>query len=325
LSQALEELKNNLLVLFSYSQNLHKKLRGNFMTIPLREDVAYIILKKINETGQELHPVKFTADDFIGREPTKAELLGHLDYLNQKQYIKAEFSGNAYGNQEDVPDAVNPKEVDFRVANTFGSSDGPLPHLITFKQAELTEKGRRMLEKMEAKPPEELKEGPSVPIATKDMPFLEKVMLKSGLEDLFDARDVTEVVYRVMRDLMTTEASDRVAEELEDKEVLPTEDKALQMEIADLWNDTNPIVRFLSRIRPPFYHSDSSDITNVNDNRFLARVKGEAPTAKTAFDLDTEQVVKAVFSATKDELSEERVKEIANCLPPRVRQMWETA
>ena len=85
------------------------------------------------------------------------------------------------------------------------------------------------------------------------MPFLEKVMLKSGLEDLFDARDVTEVVYRVMRDLMTTEASDRVAEELEDKEVLPTEDKALQMEIADLWNDTNPIVRFLSRIRPPFY------------------------------------------------------------------------
>jgi uncharacterized protein (DUF2267 family) len=325
LSQALEGLKNNLLVLFSYSQNLHKKLRGNFMTIPLREDVAYIILKKINETGQELHPVKFTADDFIGREPTKAELLGHLDYLNQKQYIKAEFSGNAYGNQEDVPDAVNPKEVDFRVANTFGSSDGPLPHLITFKQAELTEKGRRMLEKMEAKPPEELKEGPSVPIATKDMPFLEKVMLKSGLEDLFDARDVTEVVYRVMRDLMTTEASDRVAEELEDKEVLPTEDKALQMEIADLWNDTNPIVRFLSRIRPPFYHSDSSDITNVNDNRFLARVKGEAPTAKTAFDLDTEQVVKAVFSATKDELSEERVKEIANCLPPRVRQMWETA
>ena len=73
------------------------------MPIPLREDVAYIILKKINETGQELHPVKFTADDFIGREPTKAELLGHLDYLNQKQYIKAEFSGNAYGNQEDVP------------------------------------------------------------------------------------------------------------------------------------------------------------------------------------------------------------------------------
>ena len=47
--------------------------------------------------------------------------------------------------------------------------------------------------------------------------------------------------------------------------------------------------------------------------------------AVTGYDLDREQVVKAVFSATKDELSEERVKEIANCLPPRVRQMWETA
>jgi len=51
-----------------------------------------------------------------------------------------------------------------------------------------------------------LKEGPSVPIATKDMPFLEKVMIKSGLEDIFDARDVTEVIYRAIRDLMTTEA-----------------------------------------------------------------------------------------------------------------------
>ena len=295
------------------------------MTIPLREDVAYIILKKINETGQGQHPVKFTADDFIGREPTKAELLGHLDYLNQKQYIKAEFSGNAYANQEDVPDAVNPKEVDFRIANSFGASDGPLPHLITFKQADLTEKGRRMLEKMEAKPPEELKEGPSVPIATKDMPFLEKVMLKSGLEDLFDARDVTEVVYRVMRDLMTTEASDKVAEELEDKEVLPTEDKALKMDIADLWKDTNPLVGFLSRVRPPFKKHHGPGLFNIDDDRFLFRVKNEAPMAKTGFDLDREQVVKAVFSATKEELSEERIQEIAQFLPGRVRELWDEA
>jgi len=31
-------------------------------------------------------------------------------------------------------------------------------------------------------------------------------MIKSGLEDIFDARDVTEVIYRAIRDLMTTEA-----------------------------------------------------------------------------------------------------------------------
>jgi len=82
------------------------------------------------------------------------------------------------------------------------------------------------------------------------MPFLEKVMIKSGLEDIFDARDVTEVIYRAIRDLMTTEAVERVADELH-KEALPTKDKALQMEIADLWEDTNPIVGFLSKIVRP--------------------------------------------------------------------------
>jgi len=75
------------------------------------------------------------------------------------------------------------------------------------------------------------------------MPFLEKVLIKSGLEDIFDARDVTEVIYRAMRDLMATETAERVADELH--KTLPTKDKALQMEIADLWEDTNPIVGFL--------------------------------------------------------------------------------
>ena len=295
------------------------------MPIPIREDVAYIILKKINETGQGIHEVHFDADDFIGREPTKAELLGHLDFLNQKQYINAEFTGNAYANQEDVPDAANPKEVDFRIASSFGAPDGPLPHLITFKAAQLTDKGRKMLEKMDARPPEELKEGPSVPIATKDMPFLEKILLKSGLEDLFDARDVTIVIFRAMRDLMTTEAAERVEDELH-KEALPTEDKALNKEIAELWHDTNPLVSFLSKVRAPFFHdAKSSDPTNVNDERFLFRVKNEAPMAVTGHDVDREQVVKAVFSATKDELSEERIQEIAECLPRRVKQLWQEA
>lgn len=292
------------------------------MPVGIREDVTFIILKKIKETGAGKHEVQLTADDFIGREPTKAELLGHLDYLNQKQYIKAEFSGNAYANQEDVPDLVNPPEVDFRIANTYAAPDGPAPHLITFKAAELTEKGRKILEKMEAKPPTELQEGPSTPIATKDMPFLEKVMLKSGLEDIFDARDVTEVVFRVMRDVMTTAAADRVAGELEGKEVEPTKDKALQMDIADLWRDTNPIVGFLSRVRPPW---KGPGIFNIDDDRFLFRVKNESGMAVTGYDLDREQVVKAVFSATKEELSADRIKEIAEWLPGRVRELWEEA
>lgn len=294
------------------------------MPIPIREDVAYIILKKINESGQGIHEVHFDADDFIGREPTKAELLGHLDFLNQKQYINAEFSGNAYANQEDVPDAANPQEVDFRIANSFGAPDGPLPHLITFEAAQLTDKGRKMLQKMDARPPEELKEGPSVPIATQDMPFLEKVLLKSGLEDLFDARDVTIVIFRVMRDLMTTEAAERVEDELH-KEALPTEDKALNKEISELWHDSNPLVRFLSKIRPPFEQHHGPGLFNIDDDRFLFRVKNEAPMAVTGHDVDREQVVKAVFSATKDELSEERIEEIASWLPGRVKELWQEA
>jgi uncharacterized protein (DUF2267 family) len=296
------------------------------MPIPIREEIVYTILRKINETGQEMHEVKFEGADFFpGKQITRAELLGHLDYLNQKQFIKAKFTGNAYGNQEDVPDTVNPQEFDFRIANSYGAPDGPLPHLITFESAELTERGRKMLEKMEANPPKALKEGVSVPIATKDMPFLEKVMIKSGLEDIFDARDVTEVIYRVMRDLMSTEASDRVAEELEGKEVLPTEDKALQMDIADLWEDTNPIVGFLSRLRPPFDKDHGPGLFNIDDDRFLFRVKNESPMAATGFDLDREQVVKAVFSATKEELSEDRIKEISSWLPGKVRELWEEA
>jgi uncharacterized protein (DUF2267 family) len=289
------------------------------MPIPLREDVVYILLKKINETGQGKHEVSFNETDIVGRGLTEAELLGHLDYLNQTQYIKAEFTGNAYANQEDVPDAVNPKEFDFRIASSYTAPDGPLPHLIDLKSAELTEKGRKMLQKMEENPPKALKEGPSTPIATKDMPFLEKVMVKGELEDIFDARDVTEVVFRIMRDLMTTEASDRVAEELH-KEVLPTEDKALQMEIADLWRDTNPIVGFLSRVRPPW---QGPGIFKINSDRFLFRAANESG---MPLGVDRELAVKAVFSATKDELSKERIEEIASWMPEgRVSELWREA
>jgi uncharacterized protein (DUF2267 family) len=283
------------------------------MPIALREDIAYIMLKKIHEgDGQGMHPVGFTEADFAGRELSISDVLGHLDYLNQKQYIDAEFTGNAYGNQEDVPDAANPKEVDLRIANTYGAPDGPLPHLITFKRAQLTEKGLKMLEKMEEAPPPALQEGPAVPIATKDMPFLEKVMLKAELEDIFDARDVTEVVFRTMRDVMTNEAVDRVTGELHEA-ALPTEDKALQDEIADLWKDTNPIVRFLSRVRPPL---------EIKPETFLFRINQEAGLPRG---VEPEMALSSVFAATKEELSEERIQEIAGFLPDVIRQLWEQA
>lgn len=285
------------------------------MPIGLREDITYILLKKIGEgdrSSNGQHEIQITPGDLAGRKLSPSTLMGHLDYLNQKQYINAEFSGNAYGNQEDVPDLINPKEVDVRVANTLGASDGPLPHLIKFQKAELTEKGRKMLEKMEENPPAEMREGPSVPIVEESMPFLEKVMLRGKLEDIFDARDVSEVVFRTMRDVMTTEASERVADELHEP-AEPTQDKALQNEIADLWKDTNPIVRFLSRIRPPL---------EIKDETFLFRIRQEAGLPQG---VSPETAIKAVFAATKDDLSQERIQEINSFLPGQIREMWQQA
>ncbi|NMG07415.1 DUF2267 domain-containing protein [Brasilonema sp. UFV-L1] len=167
--------------------------------------------------------------------------------------------------------------------------------------------------------PKSVDENQSSPIASKDIPFLEKVKAKGNLEDIYDARDFTEIVFRVMRDLMTTEAADRVAEELEGKPAEISDDKALQNDIVELWKDTNPIVGFLSRVRPPW---QGPGIFKIDSDRFLFRVANEGGLPPN---VDREQAVKAVFSATKDELSQERIQEIASWLPDKVRQLWEEA
>lgn len=149
--------------------------------------------------------------------------------------------------------------------------------------------------------------------------FLEKVMVQAGLADLYDARDITEVVFRTMRDMMTNEAVDHVAEDLHTPIMEDNKDKTLYTatplatEVEDLWQDTNPIVHFLSRVRPAL---------NIRDTTFLFRVKQEASLPSTS---QPEQVVKAVFSATKDELSSDRIQEIAEFLPGTVRQLWQEA
>lgn len=149
--------------------------------------------------------------------------------------------------------------------------------------------------------------------------FLDKVMHEGGFADPYDARDITEIVFRVMRDLMTTESADRVEAELHE-EALVTDEKALQMEIADLWKDSNPLVRFLSRVRPPW---QGPGIFKIDSDRFLFRVANEGGLSPSQ---NREKVVKAVFSATKDELSEERIQEIANWLPEGgVRELWKEA
>ncbi len=142
-------------------------------------------------------------------------------------------------------------------------------------------------------------------------------MDQGELADLYDARDITEVVFRTMRDMMTNEAVDHVAEELHTpmegkNDVLPAE-TPLNSDVVDLWEDTNPIVHFLSRVRPAL---------EIRDTTFLFRIQQEAGLPPH---ISPEQAVKAVFSATKDELSQERVAEIAGFLPGAVRQLWDAA
>lgn len=284
------------------------------MTISLKDDVMYILLKKIHEkNGQGKHSVDFQATDFTGRNLTIADFLGHLDYLNQKQYIDADFSGNAYANQEDVPDVIDEEEVDFRVANTFGAPDGPLPHLIKFTRAELTGKGEKMLERMNNNPPEALTKGASTPIVERDTPFLEKVALRAELPDIFDARDLTTIVYRTMRDLMPTETSKSVESELKGEIEEGADNKRLQDGIAYLWHDDNPLVAWLSNIRPPL---------KFDADTFIFRIEKEGGIPRGT---NGEKVINAVFNATKDELSSDKIKEIAEFLPGKVKEMWEAA
>ncbi|AFZ19285.1 DUF2267 domain-containing protein [Allocoleopsis franciscana] len=147
------------------------------------------------------------------------------------------------------------------------------------------------------------------------MTFMETVMHKGHLENAFVAKDITELVFRTMRDLMTTEASDRVAIELkEENEEVPTEEyKPIPDDLGDLWRDTDPVMGFLSRIQGPMkFDSDS----------FLFRLRQEANLPEG---IDLETVICAVFSATKQELSQARIEEIASFLPEKIRRMWNQA
>ena len=63
-------------------------------------------------------------------------------------------------------------------------------------------------------------------------------MQRASLPDIYDARDLTLVVFRTMRDMMTTAASDRTEAAFEDDN------------IAQLWKDDNPVVSLLSKFAP---------------------------------------------------------------------------
>ena len=140
---------------------------------------------------------------------------------------------------------------------------------------------------------------PSKAFSQTEKAFLEKVMQKANLPDIYDARDITIVVFRALRDLMTTEAAEKTQEAFDDEQ------------IALLWKDDNPIVAALAKLRPPL---------KVDTKTFLRRIQQEGGVPKGA---SPEGVVIAVFSTVREELPPERLKEISTFLPDGLKVMWE--
>ncbi|MBE9181166.1 DUF2267 domain-containing protein [Oculatella sp. LEGE 06141] len=133
--------------------------------------------------------------------------------------------------------------------------------------------------------------------------FLEKIRAEGNLKDLKEARHAAEVVYRTMRDVMSNEAVEHVDQELD----------ANAPDVAEnLWTDTNPLVLFLSQIRPKL---------DIKPENFLVRLRQEANLPGA----DAETIIKAVFSATKDQLSSERIEEVAGYLPGEINDFWREA
>lgn len=129
--------------------------------------------------------------------------------------------------------------------------------------------------------------------------FLEQVMQKSNIPDIYDARDITIVVFRALRDLMSTEAADKTEAAFDDEK------------IAQLWKDDNPIAAALSKLRPPL---------NIDTDIFLRRIRQEGGVPKG---VSPESAVIAVFSTVRESLPTEQVKAISGFLPDGLKVMWE--
>jgi len=144
--------------------------------------------------------------------------------------------------------------------------------------------------------------------------FLDLVMEKAQFPDMYDARDMVVVIFRTMRDLITTELADTVAADLENTKISNSHDKSLQGNVSRLWWDTNPLVRTISRWREPL---------NVTSERFLRRIVEEGGGLPNG--ISPEAAVSAVFSVTKPELSPDTERQLAAALPSEIQMLWTQA
>lgn len=139
--------------------------------------------------------------------------------------------------------------------------------------------------------------------------FLDKVIERSGLESTNDAQRATNIVFRILRDMMLNKTSNQIEKDL--KERAPESEQ----EVVDLWQDPNVMVAFFSRISP-------AQNLHIKPQTFLLRLKEEGALPEG---VPPEEVAGAVFSATKEILPSERNQEIAALLPGEIRQIWEQA
>lgn len=148
--------------------------------------------------------------------------------------------------------------------------------------------------------------------------FLLKIKQDLHLESLYDAKEIAEIVYRVMRDLMNHETINQVASELE-APAIQSDKERLDSRISDLWQDNNPLVSWLSRLRPAF---DTEGFLGMNDTVFLKRIRQEGALPAHVAPL---AAINSVFAATKDELTPEMQAKVETCLPGIVQTAWQNA
>ena len=146
---------------------------------------------------------------------------------------------------------------------------------------------------------------------SKHKAFLDKVIAETNLTTVNEAQTATKVVFRILRDLLPREEVDKLADELRGEEA-PNAD----MEIKDLFKDTNPMVSFFSYISP-------IQQLNISKDLFMLRLKQEGA---VRHDTDAEAVAKAVFNATKAEISAEQINNVTRCISDdELRALWQSA
>lgn len=143
----------------------------------------------------------------------------------------------------------------------------------------------------------------------KQQSFLDKVVERSGLKSRNEAQRAANVVFRLLRDMMTTRESNQIKSDLQ------SEASEAEQEVVDLWQDPNVMVAFFSRISP-------IPKLDISPGTFMLRLQQEGVLPEG---VSPESVAQAVFSATKEVLSPERSQQVAEALPTEIQQLWQQA